>query len=186
MKSPTIIKNFLPKEIFLELQNHVKNIDKSSVNFDQQFSRYEWSDSEILKKIHIDLIDFAKEFFESETLIPSFNFASWYFNNASLEVHKDVAPCTYSIDLCVYQKTPWALYIDGQPYMLEENDAVLYYGESQFHWREDFPDPENNIVCNVFFFYIEPNHWSLLEPPEDHALRRRLNAIQWQKELGIK
>jgi hypothetical protein len=95
-----------------------------------------------------------------------------------LEKHKDVAACTYSLDLCVYQITPWDLYVEGVPYTLQENQALLYYGEAQRHWREDFPNPKNNIVCNVFFFYVEPNHWSIVEPKEKHDMIRRQNAIE--------
>lgn len=176
MKNPTIFKNFLPKEEFLKLQEYVKNLEKKHLGFSKEFNRYEFGGDFLLNEIHEKLIDTAKTFFESDTLKPSFNFGAWYFNNASLEKHKDVSPCTYSIDLCVYQKTPWPLYIDGIPYILEENDAVLYYGESQIHWREEFPDPENNVVCNLFFFYAEPDHWFFTEPEEKHMEIRYRNA----------
>lgn len=175
MKTPKIIKKLLSSEDFNKLQEFVKELDKNRTGFSSDFNRYEFGGEEIMNDIHDKLIPIAKDFFESETLVPSFNFGSWYFGNASLEKHKDVAPCSYSIDLCVYQKTPWDLYVEGVSYTLQENDALLYYGETQKHWREEFPDPENNIVCNVFFFYIEPDHWFLTEPKEKHQ------EIRYQK-----
>lgn len=175
MKQPKIYKNLLNDSDFKTLQKYVLELDKNQTGFSDQFNRYEFGSDEIMTEFHNKLIPFAKEFFESDTLVPSFNFGSWYFGNASLEKHKDVAPCSYSIDLCVYQKTPWDLYVEDVPYTLYENDALFYYGETQRHWREDFPDPENNIVCNLFFFYVEPDHWFFTEPKEKHT------EIRYQK-----
>lgn len=178
IKNPLIINNLLSKEKFEELQKYVKDLDKSTLGHSTDFNRYEFGGSELLNLLHKDLLPIAKDFFESKTLVSSFNFGSWYYGNASLEKHKDVAACTYSIDLCVYQNTPWDLYVEGIPYTLQENQALLYYGEDQRHWRENFPNPESNIVCNVFFFYVEPDHWSITEPQEKHDMIRRQNAIE--------
>jgi hypothetical protein len=176
MKTPLIMKNFLDPEDFKELQDYVKGLDKSILGHSDQFNRYEFGGSEILDLLHKKLTPVAKNFFERDSIVPSFNFGSWYYGKASLEKHRDVAPCTYSIDLCVYQTVPWDLYVEGIPYTLQENEALLYYGEGQKHWREDFPEGKDNIVCNVFFFYIEPDHWFLTEPKEKHDEIRYQNA----------
>jgi hypothetical protein len=176
-KSPLLIKNILEEEQFKILQNHVKTIDKSLTNFYGGYSRYEWSNTQELKSIHEALLPFARDKFNSQTLMPSFNFASWYFGDASLEHHTDINACTYSIDLAVYAEMPWDLYVEGVPYSLDENDALLYYGESQEHWREPLVNPDNKVVCNVFFFYVEPDHWFVTEPPEKHLEIRTKNAV---------
>jgi hypothetical protein len=178
MKDPLVITDLLSKEDFEQLQEYVKGLDKSTLVHSTDFNRYEFGGSEFLNSLHNKLITAAKDFFESDTLVPSFNFGSWYYGQASLEKHKDIAACTYSIDLCVYQKTPWDLYVEGIPYALQENQALMYYGEAQRHWREDFPNPEDNVVCNVFFFYVEPDHWSIIEPEEKHDMIRRQNAME--------
>lgn len=178
IKEPMIIKNILNKEDFKFLQDYVKNLNKESAGFSDQFNRYEFGGDSLLNSLHQKLIPIARDYFENNSIVPSFNFGSWYFGKASLEKHRDVSACTFSIDMCVYQKTPWVLYIEDKPYTLQENEAVLYYGEDQKHWREEFPDPENNIVCNVFFFFVEPDHWSLVYPPEMHDEIRFKNSIR--------
>lgn len=178
MKTPTIFKNLLSEEDFEFLRLYVLELNKNELGFSSDFNRYEFGNTEIMNSIHEKLLPVAQTFFESRTLVKSFNFGSWYFGNASLEKHKDVAACTYSIDLCVYQKEPWDLYVEGTPYRLEENSALFYYGEEQKHWREDFPNPDSNIVCNVFFFYVEPDHWSITEPKEMHQAIRQQKAVE--------
>lgn len=176
-KSPILISNILEMSEFLKLQQYVKDKDKKETRFYDGYNRYEWSGSETLNSLHTDLLPLAREKFKSDTLVPSFNFASWYFGNASLEHHTDINACTYSIDIAVYAETPWDLYVEGVPYDLKENDALLYYGESQEHWREPLVNPENKVVCNVFFFYVEPDHWFITEPVEKHLEIRTRNAV---------
>jgi hypothetical protein len=43
---------------------------------------------------------------------------------------------------------------------------VVSYGNDQEHWREEFPDPQHNLVANAFFFYVEPDHWFFTEGPQ--------------------
>lgn len=176
-KKPLFIKNFLPKEEFSALKSYVQSKNKEKTNFYDGYNRYEWSGSENLNSLHTKLLSVAREKFNSQTLVPSFNFASWYFGNASLEHHTDINACTYSIDLAVYAEIPWDLYVEGVPYALDENDALLYYGESQEHWREPLVNPDNKVVCNVFFFYVEPDHWFITEPVEKHLEIRTKNAV---------
>jgi len=177
-KSPMLIKNLLSEEDFFMLQNHVKNIDKSTTHFYDGYNRYEWNSTNELNYIHEKLLPIAREYFESPNLLPSFNFASWYFGDASLEHHTDINACTYSIDLAVYATQDWDLYVEGIAYRLKENEALLYYGEEQEHWREPLINPDNNVICNTFFFYVEPDHWFFTQPKSEH------HNIRVQKSIG--
>jgi len=176
-KKPILIKNLLSEEEFKSLKSYVQSKNKEETNFYDGYNRYEWSGSEELNNLHTKLLSIAREKFNSPTLVPSFNFASWYFGDASLEHHTDINACTYSIDLAVYSEVPWDLYVEGVGYALDENDALLYYGESQEHWREPLINPDNKVVCNVFFFYVEPDHWFITEPVEKHLEIRTKNAV---------
>ena len=169
MNDPIVVKGLLDPKKFDNLRTQIQLMEKNERSFANQFSRHEFSNTTFMTELHEELLPKAKEVFKSDTLVPSYNFGAWYFKNASLFKHRDINPCTYSIDLCVYQKTPWDLYVEGTPYTLMENDAIFYWGEEQQHWREEFPDPENNIVCNVLFFYVEPDHWWFTEPKEKHT-----------------
>lgn len=164
MLEPQLVKNFLFIEEFEKLQKYVKSLPKDKKFLDPMLNSYSFNGGDELFPLHNKLVATAREKFANQNLIPSYSWIIWYFGDAALEKHKDINPCTYSIDLCVYQKTPWDLYVEGVPYTLMENDALFYCGEDQQHWREKFPDPDNNVVCNVLFFFIEPDHWSRTIP----------------------
>jgi hypothetical protein len=169
MNDPLIVEGLLSKDDFEELRSHVQDIKKSADTYNDKFGRHDLPETPLIKRLHNDLLKKAKEVFKSSTLVPSYTYGIWYTKAGHLEKHKDINPCTYGIDLCVYQKTPWDIYVDDKPYTLMENDALFYYGEEQQHWREEFPNPEDNVVCNILFFYIEPDHWWFTEPKEDHV-----------------
>jgi hypothetical protein len=66
----------------------------------------------------------------------------------------------------IFHKTPWDFYVEGIKFQPEENDAVISHGNAQEHWREEFPNPETNLVANAFFFYVEPDHWFFTKGPQ--------------------
>ena len=129
----------------------------------------------ILIEYEQKLLPVAKEFFESDTLVPSYSLVSEYSGSeAKLINHIDSNACTYTIDMCIYQTEPWTLWVNGKPYLLNENEALAYYGEVMPHGRDPFPNPESQVVCMAFFHFVEPDHWSL--NPE---LFQKYHAREW-------
>lgn len=176
MKDPYLLKNIFPPKEHKDLQDLALSLwstDKST--FDEGFGRHQWAiwdgthkdTVEPLRKFHEMLLPLAREEFESETLVPSWCLISIYEGDkARLWRHKDDNACTYHINYTIFHKTPWDFYVEGNRFQPEPNDAVLSYGNDQEHWRETFPDPENNLVANAFFFYTEPDHWFFTEGPQ--------------------
>ena len=176
MKAPYLLKTVLPEKEHKELQDlamHLWSTDKST--FDEGFGRHQcaiWDGTHReniipLRKFHQMLLPLAKEEFESETLLPSWCLLSVYEGDkARLWKHVDDNACTYHMNYTIFHKTPWDFYVEGIKFQPEENDMVISYGNDQQHWREEFPDPKNNLVANAFFFYVEPDHWFFTKGPQ--------------------
>lgn len=161
IKTPSIINNVFSESEFQELKNMFINV-KQLARFESSLSRYlvDTNESSRLKIFASSLTSLARKVFESETLLPSYAlFAHYEGHRANLHKHKDDNACTYTIDMCVYQKIPWDLYVEGVPYTLHPNQALAYYGNDQEHWREEFPEPKTNHVAMIFFHFVEPDHW---------------------------
>ena len=195
MKSPYLLKTVLPPEEHKALQNLAMNLwatDKST--FDEGFGRHQWAiwdgthkeNTEPLKRFHEMLLPLAKEEFESETMLPSWCLISVYEGEkARLWKHKDDNACTYHINYTIFHKTPWDFYIEGIKFEPEENDAVISYGNDQEHWREEFPNPNNNLVANAFFFYTEPDHWFFKHGPQYlyTDIRKKVDSEETKTEV---
>jgi len=160
LKSPQLVENVLDKNDYKDLISNLS--DYKTFEYQGGFSRYVAGEGRlpILKTLSEKLIPVARKYFESETLLPTYALFSHYEGpEASLYKHKDDNACTYTLDMCVYQGQPWDLFVEGIPYTLLENQALAYYGNDQMHWREEFPNPENNHVAMIFFHFAEPDHW---------------------------
>jgi hypothetical protein len=167
IKEPKIEKGMLDTYTLRKFQKYAMSLWINSGDYDSGFGRHNWANTPELNEIHAMFTERAKEFFESDTLKPSWNLLVVYEGrDAKLWKHKDDNACTYHIDFCVFQKESWDLWVEDKPYTLEENDGLYMYGNDQEHWRSPFPNPKSNLVCNAFFFFCEPDHWYFTEGPQ--------------------
>jgi hypothetical protein len=183
MKNPQLVNSLLSIEDYDRLIESLKN--PKSFGFDPGFSRYCIGDRDlpILKELIDKLTDTAREIFDSKTLLPTYALFAHYEGQdpaPSLYKHKDDNACTYTLDMCVYQNEPWDLFVEDNAYTLSNNQALAYYGNEQFHWREEFPNPENNNVGMIFFHYVEPDHWYFTKGPEYlKVVRGQMTEEDW-------
>lgn len=183
---PKIVEKVFSDQEHANLVNYFKPIYKKFY-FDEGFGRY--SDGEtnhpLLKKYFDKTVPIAREIFNSQTLLPSYALFTHYEGpKANLFHHTDDNACTYTLDMCVYQSEPWDLYVENQGYTLQPNQALAYYGEDQEHWREAFPNPENQHVAMIFFHYVEPEHWWYAKGPRYIEVMRGLMTEQEWEDAG--
>jgi len=184
MTEPILINNVLSKEDYDRLLVSLKN--PKSFEYSEGFSRYCISGGSlpILKELADKLVPKAREVFNSKYLLPTYIlFAHYEGQNPepSLYKHKDDNACTYTLDMCVYQVEPWDLFVDDKPYTLYPNQALGYYGNDQWHWREKFPNPETNHVAMIFFHFAEPDHWYFTKGSEYiQVVRGQITEEEWE------
>ena len=165
MAEVLIIDNLFPQPLFDRLVKTCKRRYKDSI-WNDEFGRWGITtedasvDGSWLMPYAMRILPKAKEIFKAEELDISYiMFAQYETEKANLPKHKDNNACTYTLDVCLYYDTPWAIWIEDKEYFLEPNQALAFYGEDQLHWRNEFPDPENNVVGMMFNHYVEPEHW---------------------------
>ena len=162
IKDPCIEKNIFDQEYFEYLKDYFSNheiLKKDEYHY-YGSKRVDSFNDPVLKEVLEKLTDKAKEVFGSDTLMPTYAVFSEYSGSTPyLDEHKDVGPCTYTIDLSLYQNTQWPLYIEGKAYNWSDNEAIFFYANDQLHWKEEFPDKGNNKVGLIFLHYVEPDHW---------------------------
>ena len=166
--NPQIFSNILDENDFRVLKEYFYNHPSlNEKGWYDGFGRILIGDGseQILKDYSEKLLPIARSFF-SPTLLPSYSlFAEYSADNISLHKHKDSNACTYTIDLILYQNKPWALVIEDKEYFGNENDAILFLGEDQIHWREEIKNNTDRYGV-VWFHYVEPDHWWFTEGPD--------------------
>lgn len=177
VKDPQIVDLVFSNDKFESIRSLFNDV--KSFEFQEGFSRYVAADNTITElKLYADmLIPKARELFDSKNLLPTYTLFSHYEGpKARLHKHKDDNACTYTIDMCVYQHTPWELWVEDKPYTLFPNQALAYYGNEQLHWRETFPNPDENFVAMIFFHFAEPDHWWFTKGPSYLDVVRKIKT----------
>jgi hypothetical protein len=173
---PTLLERVLPADDFTTLQAKLRAMRAGGLDHQTESGRWvlHSSQSELLVDHHERLAGLARHVFGSPTLRPSHSlFAHYEGPRATLARHRDTNACEYTLDLCLYQRTGWDLWVVDQPYTLRENEALAFCGTVQEHWRGRLPEPETNQVGMVFFHFVEPDHWFSTIGPG------------WENKLGV-
>jgi hypothetical protein len=190
IKEPVIVKNIFSDKEHQELKNIMQNWPLET-EYDLELGRH-LVQSPLIDEYAEKLIPLAKKMFNSENIKPSYSlFAHYQGPGANLHRHVDDNACTYTIDLCLYQTEPWAIGISNNgkdtEYILQENEAVLYYGNAQEHWRPDFPNPDSQHVAMIFFHFVESDHWYHTKGPEYlDVVRGDLTEDEWAAGKRLK
>ena len=174
-------KNIFEKEYFNYIKNYFYNhevVKQDKYHFYGSKRIDSFSDP-VLKEALEVLKDKAKELFISDTLVPTYAvFSEYSGKQAYLDKHLDRGPCTYTVDLCLYQETPWPIFVEGEEYNFYDNEALIFYANDQYHWRPEFPNPDINKVGIILFHYVEPDHkWLTLSENAKKILRERVKPI---------
>lgn len=185
----SVLNNVFTSEKFEELKMRLSAMqDENVIPYEVGLGRYGVNGgSEIrspLTEYHQLALERARLLF-TPTLLPTYClWVNYHGFRARLPHHVDDNACTYTIDVCISYKTQWPIYIEGSPFLLEPNQAICYYGEDQYHWREDFPDPANNEVQMIFFHFAEPKHWYFTKG-KSHVQEIIRARHEYQKNNGI-
>ena len=152
--------DFLSSEEHAGLKDHFLNSPLLKDKDFDWFGRKTITSAEepLIHTLHTKLLERARQLFDSSTLLPSYSlFVDYSKDEISLFKHRDNNACTYTIDYCLYANEPWGLWIEDEEFISKENNAVMFYGEDQEHWRET-KNGENKVGM-LFFHYVEPDHW---------------------------
>ena len=163
------IENFLTQEEvnFLSSYCEIKHRNNSS-NFDLFQSNN--GDTKFYGDTVMETIMLQKKYLmEKETgleLLPTYAFWRMYTKNAVLEKHTDRPSCEVSVTVHIdSDKTPWPIYIDGNPVETKPGDAVIYLGCELEHWRDSF---KGDWHAQTFLHYVDKNG-----PNKDYYMDKR-------------
>lgn len=179
---PTIVKNIFEEQDYIALRN-LFNDNVYSFERQDSLGRYVIADNAMPElKIYAEkVLPKVREIFGSKTLLPTYTLFAHYDRNANLYFHKDDNACSYTMDLCLYQKTPWDIWVEDKPYTLYPNEGLAFNGNDQLHGRKDFPDADNNHVAMIFFHFVEPDHWYFTKGPSYlSVIRGAMSEDQWK------
>jgi hypothetical protein len=96
---------------------------------------------------------------------------------AKLFPHYDTRPSQrVTFDIQLKTSEPWALVVEEDVYNLQDNQALVFAGTQQIHWRED-KQIADDAEIDMIFCHLEYTADLPLENDQDEVLRERANFL---------
>lgn len=70
--------------------------------------------------------------------------------------HKDQTGLPFTINCQLKSNVSWDLYVEGIPYSLEDNSALLLNVRDQDHWRPEKKFNDDEFIRMLFFHFEDP------------------------------
>ena len=155
--TPELRKNFFHEDIMFLIRREISWLKSGHAEGVMQdlevFKRLEQHSNPFFGVLHEMITPRVSELLGVQVK-PSYNFTSMYYTGEGIcPPHKDRDPCKFTVDLCVNQNENWGIIVEGEEFMLDEGDVLLYSGTDHLHKREKI-QPTN--YCDLVFFHFVP------------------------------
>ena len=162
LSKPKIIKNVLSKNEI----NLLIDVTQEAQKYDHKSFISTWwgritTNIDVPKEIKEKFHSIAKEYDPNifETNHNSFTYSGKYGKHTSLSPHQDQGGNEeLFLDYQVRSNISWPLYVEGEKFVLEDNDILVFGGTSYVHWREEKFLTEDEYVQMFDICYARPGY----------------------------
>ena len=163
--SPLIIKDIISKEQSDQIYKEVEKVKNKYI--DQNFVGHRaWS----FKSLELEkyLNEHVSKIIGEEMVLKEYSFARYsrkFGYEPKLFPHYDTHDKDgqrITVDIQLNSTFPWAVIVEGMYYYFNNNDALIFSGTQQIHWRENKTLTDDDCVDMLFahFAYAKQKPWS--------------------------
>jgi len=135
-------------------------------------------DNQIREDIMDIVVKLARET-SGEDLVPG-DIGYSYYNNQYGEVclppHIDANRTEFVIDYQLDANVEWPIVIEKKEFVLKNNQAIVFAGGDQIHWRPRQKFTDDQYTAMIFFHMITKDHWTLTNGVDPRTTE------EWQKK----
>lgn len=174
------VSELFAPDVLQEIRQVVANLPDAGLEMHEaeSFGRKVVHDQPYFMQLQQDLVPLVGKLVGRE-VEPGYNFLSLYGNSGKCALHMDHPLSMYTLDFCIDQSHEWPIYfsdvvewpgadlmnnwdadailndpaIPFREYILRPNEAILFSGSSQWHYRKAMSQPG---FCNLLFFHYYP------------------------------
>jgi hypothetical protein len=159
---PRTLRGVLPPALFSAFQFYVGSLSRTEAMHWEDWGRRRVRHNDPFAVLLHEKMAPHVEDVVARRVKPSYTFLACYGEGGRVPPHRDREQCRYTLDLCVAHEGPeWPLHVEGRPYVLAENEALVYRGSELSHHRE--PKPERTLAHLAFFHFVDLDYAGPLE-----------------------
>jgi hypothetical protein len=199
-----IIKNIFTEKELTFLYDEINNIIKQDYIVQEELGRLYsilyWKESKeenngsinlkINKKIVDKIIDIAGKKLNKELELESISFTRYskQYGNPNLHPHVDTKFKTprLTFDIQLDSSLDWAIIVEGESSILKNNEALIFSGTNQVHWREKKVFNDDEYLDMLLCQFSEKTNYVNEIPPEfikERDIRQKTLKLKYDKGI---
>lgn len=162
-----VLKNFLDQEDINAIINLAQvEFNNNHINYYPETGRAIVSIENGMKRFYPNIIEkienIASKEYKTDLKIKRAGYMKYSkeYGIPALHPHIDAYVGQVVFDYQVRSNIDWAVVVEGRSYTLKDNDALMFSGEDQAHWREILNFNDDNYLDILVFNLADSKHWS--------------------------
>ena len=137
---PVIINNIFNNQEVEYIANSIKSFPLDKIRVQKWGGQGILDDIKITNEIKDKIEDVVTRHIGEEMILENFSIARYspeYGYEVKLFPHYDTRPTEmFVLDIQLKTNEDWGIIVEGEQYNINDNDALLFSGTQQMHWRE--------------------------------------------------
>lgn len=172
-----IVKNIFTKEEMEIIYDHLNHASDENLYFHPElgYKAYYWG---MPQSIQDKVLSIAQQYSDVPlklTEVSAARYSNGYIKPPNLYPHIDSfeAP-RFTFDIQLKSTRNWTIVVEGKEFVLRDNEAIIFSGTNQLHWRTKTTFKDDDIVDMLFCHFSEDSDNPTLNTKEftNHMMER--------------
>lgn len=182
-----IVKNIFTKEEMELIYDHINSAPDSAMHLHPKLGHkaFMWG---MPQSIQDKVVEVAQQYSAVPlklTEVSAARYANGYIDPPNLYPHIDFFETPrFTFDIQLKSTRNWPIIVEGEEFVLRDNEAIIFSGTNQLHWREKTTFKDDDIVDMLFCHLSEDSENPELNPPgfKDNMLKREQEFMKMYYE----
>jgi hypothetical protein len=183
-----IIKNVLSEEQIREIYKIINGVPEEDTHTQERLGHKAYLVS-LGEDIRAQLEKVVQENYGPEWFLNDYQFARYskkFGYKPKLYPHFDDAFSVHklTLDVQVYSTVSWPLVVEGEEFVLNNNEALTFSGTDQIHWRTPM-DLSDDDVVDMLFAHCEMRNDPRGPITKEHKDEMNRREAEWAQKVTI-
>ena len=183
---PVVIKNIFTQEEIDNIIFQMDNTPKDKRRVQNWGGQVCFDNIQLSKSIQSKITDLMNSNLEEEFVLQQYTVVRYDNKHgylAKLFPHYDSRPYEmFVFDAQLKTNEDWGIIVEGQQFNLNDNEAIIFAGTQQMHWREKKDLPMTTEI-NMIFFWFTHKKVKLKKEGHDEIMKEREAVLMNETDI---
>jgi hypothetical protein len=184
---PVVINNIFSNEETKHILNSIKSFSLDKIRVQKWGGQGILDDIKITDEIKDKIESIATKHVGEEMILENFSIARYspeYGYEVKLFPHYDTRPVEmFVLDIQLKTNENWGIIVEGKQYNINDNDALLFSGTQQMHWRERKSLSKDSEIY-MLFCWLKHKAEKALNGQHDIIMKERESVLMQETNIN--